>query len=212
MPQPNKPNPIQDYITVNERVEKFYAEFVDGRIITHIVEHDSERGFILMRAEVFRNFEDDRPIATGHAYELKSEGYVQRTSYLEVCETSAVGRALALAGYEVKKSIASREEIEKAERMRREQDRKPEPPKFKVPAQILSLKNSPNGPVFIVAAKDIYQEIQYQIKSGEQPADIRAKIGLSGGDPPLNCLVDLEHERGRWIVKEFYKTEEVAEK
>ena len=109
-------NPVQDYITVSERIETFYRKHNEGRIVTHIVEHDQERGFILMCAEVYRNVDDAMPSATGHAYELKSEGYVQRTSYIEVCETSSVGRALALCGFEVKRGIASREEIEKAER------------------------------------------------------------------------------------------------
>jgi hypothetical protein len=107
---------FQDYVTVAERIEKFYDRYPEGRLITHIVEHDAERGFILMRAEVYRNADDTQPAATGHAYELKTEGYVQRTSYIEVCETSSVGRALAMAGFEVRRGIASREEMEKAAR------------------------------------------------------------------------------------------------
>lgn len=122
MPQqaPSRGNPIQDYVTVAERIEKFYERYPEGRLITHIVEHDAERGFILMRAEVYRSPDDAMPSATGHAYELKSEGYVQRTSYIEVCETSCIGRALAMAGFEVKRGIASREEMEKSARFARE--------------------------------------------------------------------------------------------
>lgn len=114
---PSRGNPIQDYVTVAERIERFYERYPDGRIITNIIEHDAERGFILMRADVYRNPEDAFPAATGHAFELRSEGYVQRTSYIEVCETSACGRALALCGFEVKRGIASREEMDKAARM-----------------------------------------------------------------------------------------------
>ena len=117
---PSRGNPIQDYITVAERIEKFYERYPEGRIITHIIEHDAERGFILLRAEIYRNADDALPASTGHAYELKSEGYVQRTSYIEVGETSAVGRALAMAGFEVRRGIASREEMEKAAKMNRE--------------------------------------------------------------------------------------------
>jgi hypothetical protein len=116
---PSRANPIQDYVTVAERIEKFYERYPEGRIITHIIEHDAERGFILIRAEVYRTADDALPAATGHAYELKSEGYVQRTSYIEVGETSAVGRALAMAGFEVKRGIASREEMEKNARAAR---------------------------------------------------------------------------------------------
>jgi hypothetical protein len=103
----------EEYITVHERIEKFYARFPQGRIITAIIEHDSETGFILMRAEVYRDPEDALPAATGHAYELQSAGHVQQGSYVEVCETSSVGRALALLGFEVRRGIASREEMER---------------------------------------------------------------------------------------------------
>lgn len=108
---------FEDYVPVAERLEKFYERFPDGRIITSIVQHDIDTGFILMRAEVYRNADDAQPAATGHAFEVRSEGYVQKTSYVEVCETSSVGRALALLGFEVKRGIASREEIEKPLRM-----------------------------------------------------------------------------------------------
>jgi len=122
-----KTGAFQDYVTVAERIEKFYERYPDGRIITHIIEHDPERGFILMRAEVYRNADDALPAATGHAYELKTEGYIQRTSYIEVCETSSVGRALAMAGFEVRRGIASREEMEKMARFSQEKTAKREP-------------------------------------------------------------------------------------
>lgn len=100
-----------EYITVSERIEKFYAKFPQGRILTTIVEHSAETGFILIRAEVYRDPEDALPAATGHAYELRSAGHVQAGSYVEVCETSSVGRALALLGFEVRRGVTSREEV-----------------------------------------------------------------------------------------------------
>jgi hypothetical protein len=100
-----------EYITVHERIEKFYAKFPQGRIITTLIEHSAETGFILMRAEIYREPDDALPAATGHAYELRSAGHVQAGSYVEVCETSSVGRALALLGFEVRRGVASREEV-----------------------------------------------------------------------------------------------------
>lgn len=105
-----------EYVTVAQRIEKFYAKFPQGRILTSVLEHNAETGFILIKAEVFREADDALPAATGHAYELKSAGHVQQGSYVEVCETSAVGRALALLGFEVRRGVASREEMEKAAR------------------------------------------------------------------------------------------------
>src|SRR2546423_2451578 len=105
-----------EYITVHERIEEFHARSPQGRIITAIIEHDPEAGFILRRAEVCRDPEDALPAATGHAYELRSAGHVQQGSYVEVCETSSVGRALALLGFEVRRGVASREEMERGAR------------------------------------------------------------------------------------------------
>ncbi len=105
-----------EYVTVAQRIEKFYAKYPQGRILTSVLEHNAETGFILIKAEVFREPDDASPAATGHAYELKSAGHVQQGSYVEVCETSSVGRALAMLGFEVRRGVASREEMEKASR------------------------------------------------------------------------------------------------
>ncbi len=113
---PPRNDRFEDYVPVAERVEQFHQRFPEGRLITTIVDHDRESGFVLIRAEAYRHVDDAVPAATGHAYEYKDSGYVQRTSYIEVAETSAVGRALALLGFEVRRGIASREEVEKAAR------------------------------------------------------------------------------------------------
>jgi hypothetical protein len=116
-PSPPRNDRFEDYVPVAERLERFYERFPDGRVITHIIEHNSESGFVLMRAEVYRTPDDAQPAATGHAFEVRGESYVNKTSYIENCETGAVGRALALLGFEVKRGIASREELEKTSRM-----------------------------------------------------------------------------------------------
>ena len=167
-------------MTVAERIEKFYQRHENGRIVTHIVEHDAERGFILMRAEVYRNADDALPAATGHAYELKSEGYVQRTSYIEVGETSAVGRALAMAGFEVRRGIASREEMEKAARAARAEPprerEKPAPAQSAKPAQQATNANQP-------ATDDQKQDILdllEMLQPGDRRAQRRVLVEMTG--------------------------------
>lgn len=108
---------LDDYVMVKDRVNEFYQKYPTGRIITQIIEHDRESGFVMIKAEIFRFFDEAVPASTGHAYELKAEGYVNKTSYVENCETSAVGRALGLSNFKIVGSIASREEMEKVERM-----------------------------------------------------------------------------------------------
>ncbi|HLL74347.1 MAG TPA: hypothetical protein VK421_03710 [Pyrinomonadaceae bacterium] len=108
---------FEDYVPVAERLERFYERYPEGRITTAIVQHDLETGFVLMRAEVYRTPDDAQPAATGHAFEVRGESYVNKTSYIENAETSSVGRALAMLGFEVKRGIASREELQKTARM-----------------------------------------------------------------------------------------------
>lgn len=109
---------LDDYAPVEERIALFYGEHKDGRILTEMVEHHPP--LVVFRAEVYRDAEDQRPWATGFAYEKEGEGHVNRTSYVENCETSAIGRALANAGYHGKRDGAprpSREEMQKVQRM-----------------------------------------------------------------------------------------------
>jgi hypothetical protein len=180
---PSRGNPIQDYVTVAERIEKFYERYPEGRIITHIIEHDAERGFILIRAEVYRNADDALPAATGHAYELKSEGYVQRTSYIEVGETSAVGRALAMAGFEVKRGIASREEMEKnaraarAEPAREKEKPAPAPPAKQAPAAQQAA--NANQPATDEQKQDILDLLE-MLQPGDRRAQRRVLVEMTG--------------------------------
>jgi hypothetical protein len=85
-PAPPRNDRFEDYVPVAERLERFYERFPDGRVITHIIEHNSESGFVLMRAEVYRSPDDAQPAATGHAFEVRGESYVNKTSYIENCE------------------------------------------------------------------------------------------------------------------------------
>jgi len=103
---------LEDYIEVNVRIEKFWKEHPNGRIQTEIIKWENDT--VVVKATVWKNKEDEKPDATGHAYEKEGQGYINKTSALENCETSAVGRALAILGYEIKKSIASKEEVENA--------------------------------------------------------------------------------------------------
>ena len=111
---------IDDYVAVNERIEKFYEKYPQGSIETEIVYNDN--GQVIFKAYAYRDKEDIRP-ATGHAMEKEGSSFINKTSHIENCETSAVGRALAMLGFEIKKSIASKEEVENAQ-LQQEGDKK----------------------------------------------------------------------------------------
>jgi hypothetical protein len=102
---------LDDYETVEERLVKYWKDHPDGQIHTKIVEASASR--FIVEASIFRTEADLRPWTTGLAEETVQGRGVNATSALENCETSAIGRALANAGYATKGKRASREEMGK---------------------------------------------------------------------------------------------------
>ncbi|CAB4149206.1 hypothetical protein UFOVP539_9 [uncultured Caudovirales phage] len=102
---------LEDYETVEDRLIKFWKDYADGRISTEIVEHTLQR--FIIKASIYRTEVDAHPWSTGFAEETVSTRGVNSTSALENCETSAIGRALANAGYASKGKRPSREEMAK---------------------------------------------------------------------------------------------------
>jgi hypothetical protein len=102
---------LEDYETVEERLVKFWKEHPDGQIHTKLLDSTSSR--FIVEASIFRTEADVRPWTTGLAEETVQGRGVNATSALENCETSAIGRALANAGYATKGKRASREEMSK---------------------------------------------------------------------------------------------------
>jgi hypothetical protein len=88
----------KEYKTVAKRVQEFREQYKDYAIITDIVKIDEEQ--CIMRASIYKVNEDGNGVtlATGHGCEFKSSSQINRTSYVENCETSAIGRALACLG------------------------------------------------------------------------------------------------------------------
>ena len=105
---------LDDYETVEERLEKWHDKFPDGRIETEIIEHSNTRFIVVCK--LFKTEADPKPCSSGVASETISDRGVNATSALENCETSAIGRALANAGFAAKGKRASRSEMDKVNR------------------------------------------------------------------------------------------------
>jgi hypothetical protein len=104
---------LQDYEPVAARHSRWLEKHPNGRTITHMVSQPGS-DICVIRAELWL---EDVCIATGYAEEVRGAGNVNRTSHVENCETSAVGRALAnagMAGSDVSKR-PSREEMTKVQ-------------------------------------------------------------------------------------------------
>lgn len=109
------PFDLSNYATVEERLALFWADHPNGRITTELVAGDITT-WCLFRAAIYRNHDDQHPVATGYAFEERTERGVNQTSWIENAETSSLGRAAANWVYQAGKR-PSREEMQKVERM-----------------------------------------------------------------------------------------------
>lgn len=100
----------KDYAEVNQRIKAFRTLYPSGTILTEMV--SNENGVCIFKASVYDG--DDHILATGTAYEKEGSTFINKTSYIENCETSAVGRALGMCGFGIDTSIASAEEVQNA--------------------------------------------------------------------------------------------------
>jgi hypothetical protein len=102
---------LADYEPVEVRLEKFIKDYPSFRIATELEVVEATR--YIVKAYLFKNTEDSVAWATGYAEETVTNRGVNQTSALENCETSAIGRALANAGYAPKGKRPSQEEMKK---------------------------------------------------------------------------------------------------
>lgn len=117
---------VGDYVEVNQRIKAFRMLYPEGFIKTTLLE--LKDGVCIMEAKVgyYKGSIDcinetqylsrigEIVLGTGTAYEKENSTFINKTSYIENCETSAVGRALAMLGIGIDKSVASKEEVENA--------------------------------------------------------------------------------------------------
>ena len=129
-----------DYAEVAERLPLFWKDCPLGRINTEIVTDDGTR--IVMKATLWADISHTVPTTTGYAEEVRGSSMVNKTSAIENCETSAIGRALANYQYQGSKKRASLEEMVKVYR----QGEQPQTTTNAAPARTQSLGSSSEGP------------------------------------------------------------------
>lgn len=98
------------YVLVNERLKYFRENYPEWSLESEIL--SVENGVCIIKATI----KDEKGIirATGHAYEKEDSSFINKTSYIENCETSAWGRALGNLGIGIDTSVASAEEVQNA--------------------------------------------------------------------------------------------------
>ena len=110
----------KEYAEVPQRVKAFRMLYPNGSLTSEII--SLENGVVIMKATACD--ENGQILGTGHAYEKEGNGFINKTSYIENCETSAWGRALAACGIiggneGAAGSIASMEEVMNAKKQQK---------------------------------------------------------------------------------------------
>lgn len=121
----------KDYAEVNQRIKAFRMLYPDGFIKTKIIDLDMTAGIILMTAQVGYYLENGCEIILGEgsSFEWKNDpkSMVNKTSYVENCETSAVGRALGMLGLGIDVALSSAEEVKTAIQHQQNGEEAPQP-------------------------------------------------------------------------------------
>lgn len=113
----------KEYAEVNQRIKAFRLICPNGRIENEIL--SVENGVCIIKSTV--SDENGNVLGVGHAYEKEGSSYINKTSFIENCETSAVGRALGMCGIGIDTSIASADEVANA--VKQQEDKQTQPPK-----------------------------------------------------------------------------------
>jgi hypothetical protein len=108
---------LSNYETVEQRLVRWWAAYPNGRIATCMMNYTGDA--CVFYCELYADKDDKVPVATGYAEEIKSDRGVNATSFVENCETSAIGRAIANCPLQALASgpRPSRNEMQKVERL-----------------------------------------------------------------------------------------------
>lgn len=159
------------YHPVHERLKAFRKYFPDHALITTILDGNTQ--FVTFKASIINN--NGIEVATGHAQELASNGYINEFSHVENGETSAWGRALGNFGIGIDESIASADEVANA---MKNQSAKKDKPK----ATTSVFKSDPT------------KELISKCKSQEDLEELYKKLSKNQQDKYLGCFQDRKNE------------------
>ena len=187
----------KDYVDVSERIMSFWELHPDWAILTSIEQVDLETGVVIIKAWV--EDEKGKVRSTGHAHEFQADkkSKVNMTSFVENCETSAIGRALGTKGIGTEYGIASAFEVQNAKdkeaemkevQLKNYKDKADEvdPPKGGEQKIVLELDDVVEKPDNDLLTKDATQEMRNGI--------VGKKVNTTGSAKPLPEVINADSE------------------
>ena len=114
---------IDNYELVEDRLKKFWADYPNGRVNTDVVGKSDDGTMVIVKAELFTDIDSKIPVSSGLAQETKGVGgFANNEAWLENCESSAIGRALANWKYQgSKKPRPTQEEMKKVQQPKKKE-------------------------------------------------------------------------------------------
>ena len=169
----------KDYAEVNQRIKAFRMVYPTGSIRTDMVQN--ENGVCIFRATIW---DDVNLLATGTAYEKENSTFINKTSYIENCETSAIGRALGIAGFGIDTSVASAEEVQNAI-ANQEPSKEEQKENFELTQKVIELVQETNT--------DLEELLKYyKAKSTQDMKNEQLKDCVSKLETKLNKIKEME--------------------
>lgn len=207
----------KDYVVVPQRVKAFRMLYPEGFILTDILSNDG--GIVIMQAKAgyYKENGDAVILGTGLAFEKQDSSYINKTSYIENCETSAIGRALGFLGLGIDAAICSAEELINA--MNNQNREKP----FERPAQ------KPAGQAQVTTGATVPPVDKKAPETAKEPKETAAtymrkaiiqmtkdfgpefnfvtarKALIDGGVIPNKASADMTMEEAKQMVFAFYE-------
>ena len=147
------------YVEVNERLKYFRSNYPNHSLTSEITHIDSE--MVVVKSDIIN--QNGKVLATGHAHEEKSASFINKTSYVENCETSSWGRALANFGIGIDESVASANEVDIAIK---KQNSKPSKKKMTIEVYQAMMKSIKDGnKALVITHMDNYDMTKAQKES-----------------------------------------------
>jgi hypothetical protein len=115
---------LNNYETVEDRLKVFWKDYPEGRIETEVVHITDDGTCVTIKSAIYKEINDTNPVATGIAQETKGQGgFANTDAWMENCETSSIGRALANWKYQGNnKPRPSQEEMKKVQKSKPKQE------------------------------------------------------------------------------------------